>query len=218
MSQLKADSIYLEFDNKRILNGAFIECTVGEVIGLFGRNGTGKSCLLRIMYGTLQAEKNVRIDAKSIRNGFENGTPIAYLPQQYFVPGTLTVSKVLYHYKISLQKFLSEIPSLKSDINSKVVNLSGGNRRILEIYVVLNCSNKFILLDEPFTYLSPITVETVQQLILKAKASKGIIVTDHQYRNVLSICDKQYLLKDGYMKLCTSQQDLVEFGYILNLD
>lgn len=92
--------------------------------------------------------------------------------------------------------------------------ISGGERRIVEIYAVVVSDAKFCLLDEPFSNLMPLHAETVKRLLIRQKETKGILLTDHQYRNILDVSDRLYLIRDGRTLRVQGQEDLEKFGYI----
>jgi ABC-type lipopolysaccharide export system ATPase subunit len=94
-----------------------------------------------------------------------------------------------------------------------VEQLSGGNFRIIELYCILKSKAQFIMLDEPFSHISPIQVEKIKDIIKEAKATKGIIISDHMYRHVIDICDNLYILANGKTHLAKSIEDLERLGY-----
>ena len=93
--------------------------------------------------------------------------------------------------------------------------LSGGEVRIAEMYMVLNSEAEFCILDEPFSNVAPKYVEMMQQLIQQHKATKGIIISDHMYEQVMDITDDLFLLRDGYTFPIKCREDLIHHGYIL---
>ena len=97
---------------------------------------------------------------------------------------------------------------------TKIRNLSGGESRYLEVKLLLNHDANFVLLDEPFNGISPLHVELIKKMILYQSLKKGIILTDHDYRNVLDVANKYYLLFDGGLKTIKTKQDLINWGYV----
>jgi ABC-type lipopolysaccharide export system ATPase subunit len=93
-------------------------------------------------------------------------------------------------------------------------NLSGGESRYLEVKLLLNLDSIFVLLDEPFNGISPLHVELIKAMILDKASKKGIILTDHDYRNVLDVSNKYYLLFDGGLKQVNTKEDLIYWGYV----
>jgi lipopolysaccharide export system ATP-binding protein len=214
-SLLEIDSVIKAFDNRQVLTDIYLKCQTGDIIGMLGRNGSGKSTLLQIIFGTLTAEKFIRIDGKVYEHPFKTLNQICYLPQHEFLPKQMTVEKVvkLYLDKNEINKFLDD-DLLQSHRQNKIYFLSGGELRYLEIKLLLNTKSKFVLLDEPFNGVAPIMVETIKKLIKSKSQTKGIILTDHDYRNVLDVANKYCLIYDGGIKEVTEKLDLVKWGYI----
>jgi ABC-type lipopolysaccharide export system ATPase subunit len=185
-------------------------------VGLFGRNGTGKSTLMKIVFGMEKADnKFVRVNDKVLVSQSQLIKEISYLSQDSFLPNNWTVLDLvnLTLNNNNVNSFLNDailIPFL----NNKVNSLSGGELRYLEIKLLLNLPSKFVLLDEPFNAISPIIKQAVSELIKSHSKSKGIILTDHDYHSVLDIANKFYLLSDGYLRAISGRSDLVRLGYL----
>lgn len=213
---LEVDSIRKSFGDKQVLTDIALKCQPGDIIGLLGRNGSGKSTLLKIVFGTLFTDyKFIRINNEVINQPFKTKNKIAYLPQDNFLPKNITVSKVIEIYSDAFdQKGFLEDEVLSKVTWTKICNLSGGESRYLEVKLLLNLDSIFVLLDEPFNGISPLHVELIKAMILKKSSQKGIILTDHDYRNVLDIANKYYLLFDGGLKPVKTKQDLIDWGYI----
>lgn len=214
--KLHVDSIEKSFDDKKILKDVFLSCETGEIVGILGRNGSGKSTLLEIIFGKISAEnKFVRVGTKVIKNISDNKNIIHYLSQDHFLPNHLKVKSI-----IDLFCNRENAVILKSNeliipfINQKTGNLSGGEKRLIEISVMLFSNCKFLILDEPFHSLSPKIIEEIKILIRKQSKNKGIIITDHQYKNIIEISDKFILLKDGSTKIVNGIEDLKKLGYL----
>ena len=101
-------------------------------------------------------------------------------------------------------------------IKTKTGKLSGGEIRYLEVKLLMYLESNFVLLDEPFNGVSPILVEEMKKLIIKYSSKKGIILTDHDYRNVISVANKIYLLINGSIKEMKSKDELIKYGYLPN--
>jgi lipopolysaccharide export system ATP-binding protein len=214
-SILKADSIEIDFDGRKILQGVYLDCKQGEVLGLLGRNGCGKSTMLKIIFGSVTpSHKYVSIDGVYVDKGFVNGQ-VAYLPQHHYLP---TGIKIVNLSKQIVDPLLwdefTAFPVYRACFNKTVTNVSGGEHRQLEMLMVLYSKAKFILLDEPFTHISPIQVEEFKAIIKSRAKTRGIIITDHYYKNVLEISDRLLLLHNGYTKMVSNRQDLVTYGYL----
>ncbi|HTH81327.1 MAG TPA: ATP-binding cassette domain-containing protein [Mucilaginibacter sp.] len=212
---LEADGIQLEFGLRRILSDVYIKCETGKITGLLGRNGQGKSCLMNIMLGTLKPSiSSVRFDGSMITNAGKRHDVLLYLPQFNIIPKSLTVKKVLDDFQLAYADFENRFPEFTEKYDLKVSQLSGGQWRTLEIYIIAKAPSLFAMLDEPFTHLNPIQIEKIKEFLLAEKANKGFMITDHMYNHLLDISDSVYLLKDGKTHLAKSVADLDELGYI----
>ncbi|GAA4281076.1 ATP-binding cassette domain-containing protein [Gaetbulibacter aestuarii] len=216
MSYLQVDSVAKSFDNKVILSDVFLSCEVGTVNGLIGRNGCGKSTLLKIIFGTEKAEyKFVRIGNKVIKNISDGRHLINYLPQDNFLPNNIRIKNLI---KLFLPKACREVV-LKNEyvvplLQKKNQELSGGEKRIVEILLIIHSNAQFILLDEPFNGVSPILRDYIINYINDMRSSKGFIITDHDYENVINLADNLFYLQNGYLKEVKNQSELVALGYI----
>jgi len=213
---LEIDSVVKAFDMHIVLTDIYLKCQTGDIIGMLGRNGTGKSTLMKILFGTLQADsKFIRIDGKVYNQPYKTINEICYLPQDSFLPKHMSIEKTieLYLGRNQVQDFLED-SILKKLNTSKISHLSGGELRYLEIKLLLYTDCKFILLDEPFNGVSPILIGEIKKLILKMSELKGIILTDHDYRNVLDIANQFCLIYDGGIKRINEKCELVRWGYI----
>ena len=213
---LEIDSVVKSYGLYDVLTDIYLRCQTGDIIGMLGRNGTGKSTLMKILFGTLQADRKfIRIDGKVYNQPYKIINEICYLPQDSFLPKYMSVEKTieLYLGKQQVTNFLED--SILQKLNtSKISHLSGGELRYLEIKLLLHTDCKFILLDEPFNGVSPILVGEIKKLILKTSEFKGIILTDHDYRNVLDVANQFCLIYDGGIKKIDDKQELVRWGYI----
>lgn len=213
---LEIDSVVKTFDMHVVLTDIYLKCQTGDIIGMLGRNGTGKSTLMKILFGTLNADRKfIRIDGKVYNQPYKTINEICYLPQDSFLPKHMSIEKTieLYLGENQVANFMDD--SILQKLNtSKISHLSGGELRYLEIKLLLNTDCKFLLLDEPFNGVSPILVGEIKKLILKTSEFKGIILTDHDYRNVLDVANQFCLIYDGGIKRITDKQELVRWGYI----
>ncbi len=213
---LEIDSIQKKFDYKSVLSDVYLKCETNEIIGLLGRNGSGKSTLLKIIFGILDADfKFVRID-RAIKNKTSDlFKEISYLPQENFIPNSFSVKKAI-ELSIESQKIKSfyNDEMIKSISDKKISHLSGGELRYLEIKIILFNPSKFVLLDEPYNGLSPIMINKINQLIIENSHKKGIIITDHNYENVIKISTRLILMKEGKTFNINDKNDLIEKGYL----
>ena len=213
---LEIDSVVKSFDMHVVLTDIYLKCRTGDIIGMLGRNGTGKSTLMKILFGTLRADtKFIRIDGKVYNQPYKTINEICYLPQDSFLPKHLSIEKTieLYLGKNQVQNFLED-PILKKLNTSKISYLSGGELRYLEIKLLLHTDCKLILPDEPFNGVSPILVGEIKKIILKMSEFKVIILTDHDYRNVLNVANRFCMIYDGGIRRIDDKDELVRWGYI----
>lgn len=211
--KLEADNIQLHFGNRTILSSIYIKCESGKITGLLGRNGQGKSCLMKIIYGTLKCEKSIRIDNLAQYETFNRPDLLLYLPQFNFIPKSLSLKRVFQDFALDFHAFVERFPEFQSKYKSSIGNLSGGGYRLIELYVIVKANSHFAMLDEPFTRLSPLQVEKVKELLLEEKANKGLLITDHMYNQVLDICDPVYVLVNGKTHLTKNLTDIETLGY-----
>lgn len=215
-SFLEVDSVQKQYDGKIILSDVYLKCETNDIIGILGRNGSGKSTLLKIIFGIVIADfKFVRIDGEVKSKTSELLHQISYLPQENFIPNLFSVKKaiVLSISKDKLEEFYSD-EMIQSILNKKIKHLSGGELRYLEIKLILNNPSKFVLLDEPYNGLSPIIIEKINGLITVMSNIKGIIITDHNYENVIKVSTKLVLMKEGKLHHLKDKNELVEKGYL----
>jgi ABC-type lipopolysaccharide export system ATPase subunit len=215
-SILEVDSVQKQYNGKIIVSDVYLKCETTDIIGVLGRNGSGKSTLLKIIFGIVTADfKFVRIDGtvKSKTSNLLN--QISYLPQDNFIPDLFSVKKtiLLSITKDKLKEFYAD-KMIQSMLNKKIKHLSGGELRYLEIKLILNTPSKFVLLDEPYNGLSPLMVEKINGLITSISNEKGIVITDHNYENVIKVSTKLVLMKEGKLHHLKSKNELVEKGYL----
>ncbi|HXU26201.1 MAG TPA: ATP-binding cassette domain-containing protein, partial [Bacteroidia bacterium] len=134
MHTLEADSISLHFGLKKILSNVYINCQTGSITGLLGRNGEGKTCLLNIIYGTLQAtSKSIRFNNTVVSSPYKNPSLLMYLPQFNFIPKSLSLKQIFNHYNINFNEFQNHFPELNTKYNTSIKQLSGGHTRLIEL-------------------------------------------------------------------------------------
>ena len=174
---LEVDSIILEFDTKRILQDVYLKNETGKTTGILGRNGSGKTCLLNIIYGELKTNnKSIRLDGNAIYDGYRNPEILRYLPQFNFIPRNIKIKRIFKDFNIDFSQFIGYFPEFKKYYNSKIGNLSGGENRIVEIYSIIASKTKFCMLDEPFSQVMPVHVDTIKNIVRAEKEKKGIII------------------------------------------
>lgn len=203
------------YNKRRVVDGADVVVEPGEIVGLLGPNGAGKTTTFYMMVGLVHPDEgSVTLGGHDVTNVpmFERAQlGLGYLPQEPSVFRKLTVSEnilavleVLPEYRKDtsrrhdrMQQLIEEL-ALEKVRDSMAFSLSGGERRRVEIARALACSPKFMLLDEPFAGIDPIVVGELQELV-RTLQNKGIgvLITDHNVRETLGICDRAYILSDG---------------------
>ncbi|MFS4493855.1 ATP-binding cassette domain-containing protein [Maribacter sp. 2308TA10-17] len=213
--KIEIDSVELNFDDKKILYGVYLKAETGKVTGVLGRNGCGKTCLLRILFGDLKPKyKNVRIDEKYLKTNLFKTGKVAYLPQHQLLPNNISLKKVFHLFLSDWKIFTSIFESFKIHENSRTNEISSGELRVIETYLILNSGKEIILLDEPFSFIAPLYIEKFKTIIQEKKNKSAVLITDHFYREILDVSDTIYLIKNGSSKLIQSRQDLENEGYI----
>lgn len=212
MSVLKAVGVAKSYNGRRVVNGIDVEVTGGEVVGLLGPNGAGKTTTFYMMVGLVQPEQGRVIlndeDVTSAPIYKRARAGISYLPQESSVFRRLTVADnlhaILQTLDLSTEEQKERAQSLMDMLgishlaDHMAFTLSGGERRRVEIARALVLSPYFLLLDEPFTGVDPIAVAEIQKIICRlVKSGIGILITDHNVRETLGICDRAYIVNDG---------------------
>jgi ABC-type multidrug transport system ATPase subunit len=216
MCNMHIDSIIKTFGTRQVLTDIFLKCSQGEVIGMLGRNGTGKSTLLKIIFGSLHPDqKYVLIGDKIIKGIYDNRNLVNYLPQHHFLPNHIKVSNIISLFcdkrNASLLKFNDLI---KPMLTKKSRQLSGGEKRLLEILLILHTNARYLLIDEPFNGLDPLYKDYIKNIIREQSKNKGLIITDHDYRNILDVSTRVVLLHDGGIREMSDINQLKDLGYI----
>ena len=216
MGKMHVDSIMKSFGTRQILTDVFLSCSKGEILGILGRNGSGKSTLLKIIFGSLRADqKYIKIEDKIINGLFDNRNLVNYLPQDHFLPNHIKISTIVSLFCDKENASLIKCTDLiKPMLDKKSRQLSGGEKRLLEILLIIHSSANYILIDEPFNGIAPIYKEDIKNLIREQSKSKGFIITDHDYRNILDISTRIILMHDGGTKEILKKDQLKFWGYI----
>ena len=212
MSVLTAESVAKSYNGRRVVNGVNVVVKGGEIVGLLGPDGAGKTTTFHMLVGLVQPD-----EGKVLLNDNDlTATPIyeraragiSYLPQESSVFRRLTVENnllaILQTLDISVGEQQERCQALMKMLgvshlaDHKAFTLSGGERRRVEIARALVLSPYFVLLDEPYTGVDPIAVAEIQKIIRSLIASGiGILITDHNVRETLGICDRAYILSEG---------------------
>ena len=210
---LEIDGVQLAFDKRILLSDIYLKCETGRITGLLGRNGQGKSCLMNVIYGTLPCEKSVRVNKSPVYEAYKVPRLLLYLPQFNFIPKSLSLCRIFKDFDLDYNTFQNQFPEFASKYKSPVDRLSGGEHRLVELYVIIKSTSHFAMLDEPFTHLNPLQIEKVKQLLLEEKMNKGFLITDHMYKHVVDICNDLYVLTNGKTHLIKNTKDIETLGY-----
>jgi len=213
MALLKANGLYKSYKKREILSGISIHVNSAEVVGLLGPNGAGKTTCFYMIVGLVTADKgSITIDdddltSLPIHKRAQKG--LGYLAQEASIFRKLTVAQNIsaileLRKSLSKQQRLDKLNSLLEEFqishlrDSLGISLSGGERRRVEIARALATEPKFILLDEPFAGVDPISVIEIQKIVTHlTDRGIGVLITDHNVRETLDICDRAYILHDG---------------------
>ena len=212
---LAFDGIELSYGSHAVLSSVYMKCETGKIIGLMGRNGSGKSSLMKIVFGAMKGSvQSIRVNGTTLIGNYQQSKYISYLPQESFIPGSLTVTEALDLYELSIQHFIEVFSDFEALMSTTAGTRSGGHLRLLESYLILKSPHPFCMLDEPFSGLMPLHIEKIKTLIAIAKLDKGIILSDHLYRHTMEMADEIYLLANGKTYLVKDREELVFRGYL----
>jgi lipopolysaccharide export system ATP-binding protein len=224
MSQLRAEKLKKRYKARTVVKDVSLDVSSGEVVGLLGPNGAGKTTCFYMMVGLVGLDGgDLFLDERALTH-----TPIhrrarmglSYLPQEASIFRKLTVAEniraVLELRDLSETEMRSQLDTLLHDLhiahlrNSPAISLSGGERRRVEIARTLATHPRFILLDEPFAGVDPIAVLDIQKIIRFLKERDiGVLITDHNVRETLGICDRAYIINDGSVLASGKPEEIV---------
>ena len=233
MSTLSAQQLYKSFDGRLVVNNISLDVKSGEIVGLLGPNGAGKTTcfymivgLIPVDHGTIHLNRQ-ELSHERIHNRAQLG--IGYLPQEASIFRKLSVEDNIYAI-VETRDDLNEttknalLEKLLHDFNithirkSLGLSLSGGERRRVEIARALAMEPKFILLDEPFAGVDPISVLDIQ-IIIKSLAERGIgvLITDHNVRETLNVCERAYIFNEGEVIAKGTPEEILANKKVLNV-
>ena len=221
---LRADGLVKSFRTRKVVKGVSVEVSAGEVVGLLGPNGAGKTTIFDMIVGLMQPDEGTitlngdEMTALPMYKRARKG--IGYLPQESSVFRRLSVEDnilaILEMLDYSRTERAERVDALLNELDlghirtSMAYALSGGERRRLEITRALATNPTFMLLDEPFAGIDPIAVADIQQIITRLKEKGiGILITDHNVRETLSITDRAYIINEGLV-LESGSPDVIE--------
>ena len=212
MSELVVENLRKSYKTRTVVQDISLRLKSGEVVGLLGPNGAGKTTSFYMMVGLVPLDAGrISLDGKELSHlpvHKRARMGLAYLPQEPSIFRKLTVTEnimaVLELQGLSEEEMHKQLESLLMELhivhirNNLAVSLSGGERRRVEIARCLATNPSFILLDEPFAGIDPIAVLDIQKIIRFLSAKNiGVLITDHNVRETLGICDRAYIVNDG---------------------
>ena len=224
MSQLRSQSLRKRYKSRTVVQDVSLEVTSGEVVGLLGPNGAGKTTCFYMIVGLVPVDAgSIHLDGNELTHlpiHRRARLGISYLPQENSVFRRLSVEEnvqaILELQGMPREQIEARLTELLKDLNiahlrkHAALSLSGGERRRLEIARALGTKPAFILLDEPFAGVDPIAVLDIQRIIrfLKERGI-GVLITDHNVRETLGICDRAYIINDGSVLACGAPEEIV---------
>ena len=224
MSVLSAENLRKRYKSRTVVQDVSLEVSSGQVVGLLGPNGAGKTTCFYMMVGLVAADAGrIQLDGSNLTHlpiHRRARMGISYLPQENSVFRGLSVEEniqaVLELQSLTPEQITERLSELLADLNIEhlrkhpALALSGGERRRLEIARALATRPAFILLDEPFAGVDPIAVLDIQRIIrfLKERAI-GVLITDHNVRETLGICDSAYIMNDGAVLASGHPEEIV---------
>ncbi|MDO4907487.1 LPS export ABC transporter ATP-binding protein [Neisseria sp.] len=223
-SRLNVQNLQKTFKKRQVVKNFSLEIESGEVVGLLGPNGAGKTTSFYMIVGLIAADAgSVELDGREIRHlpiHERARLGLGYLPQEASIFRKMTVEqniRAILEIRLKDKSEIdAELEKLLADLNighlrnNPAPSLSGGERRRVEIARVLAMQPRFILLDEPFAGVDPIAVIDIQKIIgfLKTRGI-GVLITDHNVRETLRICDRAYIISDGTVLASGHPEELV---------
>ena len=224
-SALHVAGLQKQFKSRQVVKNVSLDINSGEVVGLLGPNGAGKTTSFYMIVGIIAADDgSIVLDGQEMRHlpiHVRAQRGLGYLPQEASIFRKMTVREniqaILEISGHNKQEIAAEVNRLLDDLNighikdSPAVALSGGESRRVEIARVLATKPRFILLDEPFAGVDPIAVIDIQNIIAFLKERGiGVLITDHNVRETLRICDRAYIISEGSVLATGLPEELVQ--------
>ena len=225
MALLSVQNLQQTYNKTKVVKDISLNVESGEIVGLLGPNGAGKTTSFYMIVGLVAADHGqIKIDQKDLTRmpiHLRSRLGISYLPQEPSIFRKLNVSQnilsIIELTEKSKNKQQEKLNSLLSELNiehirqNSAISLSGGERRRVEIARCLATNPKFILLDEPFAGIDPIAVLDIQTIISQlSKKGIGVLITDHNVRETLGICNKAYIVNQGKIFASGNPNELIE--------
>ena len=233
MTILTCSNLTKEYTGKKVVDNVSVNVGTGKIVGLLGPNGAGKTTTFYMLVGLIKSDGGeIKIDDQivtSLPMHTRSNLGISYLPQEASIFKNLTVEENILAI-LQVKKDLSKKDQIKKLDNlietlqiSKITknngaSLSGGERRRVEIARALAAEPKFLLLDEPFAGIDPLSVIEIQKIIKSlAKSKIGILITDHNVRETLKVCDESYILSDGKVIAHGKPKEIIKSQLVKNV-
>lgn len=214
---LEADGIRIGFGGRQVLGSIYMRVQTGQIVGLLGRNGSGKSVLLQTIFGARAvADASVRVNGRRVVPAFRQPGLLNYLPQEPLLPPSLSLARAAQLLGVDIEVATARFPELRPQFGQRLGELSGGSARVVQTLLLLHANTALSLFDEPFSGVMPVHVETLVEEMQRLKARKGLLITDHRYAEVLPICDVVYLLHQGRLLELAGdvREQLRDYGYL----
>jgi len=224
MNQLKAEGLKKRYKSRTVVKDVSLEVNSGEVVGLLGPNGAGKTTCFYMIVGLISLDGgNISLDGQNLSRmpiHRRARLGLSYLPQEASIFRKLTVAEniqaILELQPLSPEQIEDQLDGLLHELHighlrdSQALSLSGGERRRVEIARALATRPRFILLDEPFAGVDPIAVLDIQKIIqFLTDRDIGVLITDHNVRETLGICDRAYIINEGSVLASGKPEEIV---------
>ena len=224
VSQLTATRLKKRYKSRTVVHDVSLDVASGEVVGLLGPNGAGKTTCFYMIVGLVGADGgNISLDGREVSHMPIHSRArlgLSYLPQEASIFRKLTVAQniraILELQSLTADEMANRLDALLEDLSiahlsdNPAISLSGGERRRVEIARALATKPRFILLDEPFAGVDPIAVLDIQRIIGFLKDREiGVLITDHNVRETLGICDRAYIINEGRVLAAGHPEEIV---------
>ena len=224
MSLLKAENLAKRYKSRKVVNDASVEVKSGEVVGLLGPNGAGKTTCFYMLVGLIRSDSGrIRLDDADLTRlpvYRRARLGLSYLPQEPSIFRRMNVAENIAamlelkgcddaETETRLENLLEDM-HLTHLRDANAAALSGGERRRVEIARALATSPRFVLLDEPFAGIDPISVIDIQKIVrFLTERDIGVLITDHNVRETLGICDRAYILNEGEVMAAGTPEEII---------
>ena len=216
MNGLLVEGVTKRFGHRTLLTDVHLQLMPGEVVGLLGRNGSGKSTLMKIISRSMSTDyPYFRVDGDINPPLRQYRKLVRYKPQINMAPGHLTVARMLR--LLAGEEGLEQVRQLARvwpHMNDRIGQLPGSLVRYLEVVALLHSPARYVLLDEPFAGLDPLSIEELSELILRSAKTRGILLSDLRIRFLQPVATRMVLLQNGVLRPFTDHQQLRSLGYL----